>query len=75
MINCGTGTLHWTVAKDAAWLVVSPAGGNGEGTVRVSIDVSGLADGIYAGVITVSDPNASNSPQRVKAVLMVRTDR
>jgi len=75
VINCGTGTLHWTVAKDAAWLVVSPTGGNGEGTVRVSVDASGLEDGIYAGVLTVSDPDASNSPQRVKVVLLIRTGR
>ncbi|MHB8055318.1 MAG: BACON domain-containing protein [Candidatus Aminicenantales bacterium] len=73
--NCGTGALHWTVAKDAAWLAVSPQGGIGEGTLRVSVNTAGLTDGIYAGVITVSDPNASNSPRRIKVVLMVRTDQ
>lgn len=73
--NCGTGTLHWSAVKDASWLRISPASGTGNGTLRISVDPSGLADGIHAGVVTVADPAAENSPRRVKIVVLVRSDR
>jgi len=63
--NCGTGTLRWTVSTNESWLRALPAGGTGTGIVQVSVDLSGLAGGLYVGVLTFADPNASNSPQIV----------
>ncbi len=69
--NTGAGTLNWTVAVDQGWLSCTPSSGSGAGTVTVSVDPSGLAVGTYTGTITVSDPNAVNSPQTVDVKLNI----
>ncbi|MCX6580638.1 MAG: Ig-like domain-containing protein [Candidatus Aminicenantes bacterium] len=70
--NNGTGTLNWEASGDAApWLSFTPTSGTGDSVLSVSIDPSGLAVGDYTGEITISDPNASNSPQTVAVSLHV----
>jgi hypothetical protein len=69
--NSGTGTLNWTLSDDAIWLNCSPDSGIGTGVVTVSVDPIGLAASTYTGTITVSDPNADNSPQTVTVTLKV----
>lgn len=50
-----------------SWLSVSPATGNtsGSGTLTISVDGSKLAAGTYTGTVTVTSPNASNSPATI----------
>jgi hypothetical protein len=48
----GTG-LSWTAESGAAWLLVSPASGQGGGSIQVSIDPSSLASGHHATTVTV----------------------
>ena len=69
--NSGGGTLTWEAVADQAWLTCNPISGSGSGAVTVSIDPSGLSAGTHTGVITVLDPNASNSPQTVNVNLNV----
>jgi hypothetical protein len=69
--NSGTGTLNWTITHDAGWLSVNPASGTDSGVVTVSINPTGLTVGTYTGTITISDPNAVNSPQTVTMDLTV----
>jgi len=72
--NSGQGTLNYAVADDAAWLDVNPAGGTSTGqdvSHTVSANITGLSTGIYSGLITVSSPNATNSPQTVAVTLEV----
>ncbi|MCP5045949.1 MAG: hypothetical protein GY940_02185 [bacterium] len=70
--NDGGGTLSWsTGTADSSWLSVSPASGNGSGVLTVSVDCSGMAEGPYSGSISVSDSNASNSPQSITVNLNV----
>jgi hypothetical protein len=69
--NSGTGTLNWTVSADEGWITVSPTWGQDTGTVMVTVSSSGLPAGTYMGEITVTDVNASNSPQKVKVSLTV----
>jgi hypothetical protein len=69
--NIGEGTLNWTVSKTAAWLFLAPTSGSGDGSVIVSVDTTGLIAGTYRDTIVVTDPQASNSPQRVPVVLFV----
>jgi len=72
-INNGGGeTLNWSVISDAAWLTGSPARGTGNGIITVSVNPVGLVEGTYTGAITVSDPNAVNSPQTVSVTLKVK---
>jgi len=65
--------LHWTATDDATWLFESPTsgilGGGASQLMTVSVDISGLPAGTYAATITVSDPNATNSPQTVSVIL------
>jgi len=69
--NSGSGTLNWTVSENASWLSVSPNSGTNTGTVTASVDASSLSAGTYTTKITVSDPNATNSPQYVNVTLTV----
>ncbi len=69
--NSGAGTLQWTATTNQSWLQTTPANGIGAGAVSVSIDTTGLAPGSYQGVVTITDPNATNSPQSVSVNLVV----
>jgi hypothetical protein len=71
--NSGSGTLNWSAASDKSWLSVTPASGSGSGVVTVTVDGYHLPAGSYTGIITVSDSNASNSPQTVNIALTVYT--
>jgi hypothetical protein len=70
--NSGQGTLNYAVSSDSAWLNVSPASGTSTGrevSHRVSVNIAGLTTGNYTGRITISSPNATNSPQTVAVTL------
>jgi hypothetical protein len=70
--NSGGGTLAYTAVSNVAWMSVSPESGTSTGQSnahRVSINVGGLGAGTRQGVITVSDPRASNSPRQVAVTL------
>ncbi|MGD2093177.1 MAG: hypothetical protein PVH61_43855 [Candidatus Aminicenantes bacterium] len=69
--NIGAGTLNWTISPDQTWITASPLSGTDSGYVTVEVDPSGKSAGTYNGTITVSDPNAVNSPQTVKVQLEV----
>jgi hypothetical protein len=69
--NSGTGTLNWTVSKSRSWISISPTWGQDTGTVTVTVSSSGLTAGSYTGEITVTDVNASNSPQIINVSLTV----
>lgn len=65
------GTVNWTATTEQSWLSISPDSGSGESEVTVSVDAAGLPAGNHIGTITVSDPNATNSPQTVTVTLEV----
>jgi hypothetical protein len=69
--NIGSGTLNWTISPDQTWITAGPSSGTDSGYVTVSVDPSGKSACTYNGTITVSDPNAVNSPQTVKVQLEV----
>lgn len=75
--NTGEGTLRYDVNWDANWLNVTPTSGTSQGASRnhnVAVNTSGLAKGTYRGVITIKDPEASNTPQEVRVNLEMRED-
>ncbi len=65
------GPVYWDVVDDAAWLLCSPVSGADSGVVSVSVDVAGFGAGEYTGTITVSSPDASNSPRTIPVVFNV----
>jgi hypothetical protein len=70
--NSGGGTLDWTASVSATWIQVSPLSGTADMMVTVSIDAAGLTPGSYTGTITISDPNADNSPAVLYIYLEVK---
>jgi len=67
----GAVPLAWTAAGDTSWLNVSPTSGNGSGTITIAINPNGLSAGTFTGAITVSDPNAGNSPLTIPVTLKI----
>jgi hypothetical protein len=79
--NIGTDTLNYTLADDADdydvdWLIISPDSGSSSGTVNEHT-ISVIKDGMnsrnqdYTAKITISSPEAYNSPQMVDVSLKV----
>jgi len=69
--NTGEDTLSWTAGSNKAWLTVDPTSGTNAAKLQVSVNPAGLAAGIQTGKITVSDPDASNSPQEITVTLRI----
>ena len=73
--NSGSGTLDWSATDDADWLSLSPTSGScssGEiNNVTVSVDVTGITTGDYSATITISAPEATNTPQTVAVNLSI----
>jgi len=66
--NSGGGTMNWKAAAGADWISVTPLSGTGDGIIEVGLNSNNayyLGNGIYSGTITVSDPNAVNSPRKI----------
>ncbi|GAI03742.1 unnamed protein product, partial [marine sediment metagenome] len=68
--NLGGGTLNWNieVPNDCNWLIVNPLSGQvieQASDITVTIDTNHVDYGQHSCQITVSDPNATNSPQTV----------
>lgn len=69
--NSGVGTLNWSITDNRVWLSCNPTSGNNSGVVKVNVNPSGLAAGTYTGTITVTDPQAGNSPQHLVVNLRI----
>ncbi|MDH4196392.1 MAG: hypothetical protein OEW05_03190 [Candidatus Aminicenantes bacterium] len=72
--NSGSGRLTYGISADAVWLVASPAQGTSEGEKQdheIAVDSGGLAEGTYSAALTVTDPNASNSPFAIAVALVL----
>jgi hypothetical protein len=69
----GTGTLSWTATVDQPWLAVSPSTGTAPTALSVSVSTAGLGAGTHDGIVTLSAPDASNSPRTVQVVFKVRS--
>ncbi|MBI5114983.1 hypothetical protein HZA56_00755, partial [Candidatus Poribacteria bacterium] len=72
--NSGTGTLSYTISDNADWLACTPASGTStteNDTISVVYTTYALAVGNYSATITVTDANATNSPQTISVSLGV----
>lgn len=72
--NNGAGTLGWTATVGGSgpnWLVVNPTSGAGTGTVNVSVNPEGLAEGRYTRTITIAAAGAYGAPRTVPVALVV----
>jgi hypothetical protein len=72
--NTGGGTLNWEINYDCNWLTAEPNSGISTGEVddvNLSVDKTGLSEGTHTCTLTVSDPNADNSPRTVNVRYVV----
>ena len=69
--NTGGGTLNYTTSDNASWLAVTPASGTAPGTLSVSVDTAGLAQGTYNGAVTVTASGAGGSPATIPVTFTV----
>ena len=73
--NSGAGTVAYTISDNVDWLSVSPATGTSAGEqdpITITYDVSSLRVSNYTAIISVTDPNAINSPQTLTVTLSVK---
>jgi hypothetical protein len=77
--NPGIGTVNYIVAESAAWFSVNPPAGSvtdEADPITITYDngvISTLGVGVYVEAITVTSPEAENSPQTVTVTLMIDT--
>ena len=72
--NSDLETLTYSITDDVDWLTCSPESGTSTGehdTITVNFSTSGLNAGSHSATITISDPNAANSPQHISVSLDV----
>ena len=76
--NSGSGDslLNWTLSEDAPWLNTnvtsgSSVGGGDKTPVGVAVNITGKSAGDYSANITITDPQAGNSPRRVPVTLHI----
>jgi uncharacterized protein (TIGR03437 family) len=69
--------LNFNVATRTAtatnWLVSSPVSGVTGGSLTIGVNQFGLAEGTFTGVVTITSPEAANSPLHVPVVFTVST--
>jgi uncharacterized protein (TIGR03437 family) len=66
-------TLNTTVSSGGNWLTVTGSNAATPSTLTVSVNPSGLAPGVYTAQVTVTAPDAVNSPQSFTVRLNVTT--
>ncbi|MCP4707404.1 MAG: BACON domain-containing protein, partial [Planctomycetes bacterium] len=71
--NTGTGALNWTLTTDAAWITCDPTSGGNGAEVSAAVDSSGLSIGSYSANITITDPQAVDSPKTIAVNLTVKS--
>jgi hypothetical protein len=71
------GTLNWEIRTDCNWVSAEPNSGKCTtevDDVNIVVDISGLGVGLHECELSVSDPNAVNSPQTATVTLHVLDD-
>ena len=64
--QAGSSTLKWYCVPDQSWITVSHDSGQTDlRTITVTMNTTGLSPGVHTGHVSVSSPNADNSPQLV----------
>ena len=64
--NSAGGSLGYLLTPDKSWITTAPKSGISYGewdTIKLSVDISSLAEGRYSGKINISSDDADNSPQ------------
>jgi M6 family metalloprotease-like protein len=71
------GSMAYSLSKTKSWLTLSPTSGTVAAetdSITVSFDATLLASGSYADTITITSPEASNSPRTIPVSFSVNGD-
>lgn len=72
--NSSYGEINYTISTDVDWLTLTPESGiatSEEDTITVDYDTTGLSEGVHRATITISDPEAGNSPFEIPVTMAV----
>ena len=72
--NCGGGTLDWSIFENCEWLKVYPVCGSSHGQINevmLTVDSNLVTLGDYTCTLTITAPDAINSPLDVRVKLNV----
>jgi hypothetical protein len=69
--NTGSGVLNWSVSDNADWLTCSPTSGINSEVVTVTVSAGDKSAGTYTAAVTISAPNANDSPRTLQVTLIV----
>ena len=72
LTNTGVGAMTWKAVPSGTWLAVSPGNGTGDAILTISIKRTNLAVGNYTRKITLTAPNATNTPQIITVHLKIK---
>ena len=72
-ISAGGASTTWAVTSNQAWLTAVPSSTLTPGTLTVTANPTGLAEGTYNGTVTLYAPGATNSPVVIPVTLGVKT--
>ncbi len=75
--NTGGGAMTYSLSKTQSWLTLSSTNGaivNETDTIYVTLDSTLLASGTYNDTITITSPEASNSPRTIPVTFSVNGD-
>jgi hypothetical protein len=72
----GENALSYTISSNRSWLTVYPLDGEATqswDTIEVSVDVDDFSNGTYNGKITITAPDAENTPVEISVTVEVGT--
>jgi len=72
--NVGDSNMTYSITNDVVWLSCAPTEGSSTGehdTITITYDTSALSTGRYTGAITITSPEATNSPLTIPVSLFV----
>jgi hypothetical protein len=72
-ITAGGVITTWAASSATAWITVTASNSLTPGTLTISVNPSGMAQGTYNGAVTVSAPGAGNSPMTIPVTLAIKS--
>lgn len=70
-ITSDNAVLNFNVNDDQPWISFAPPQGQTPNAVNISVDITGLPDGVYVGSVTIASAEADNSPVVVPVTLTI----
>ncbi len=70
-IDSTAGELSWEAGADVSWITLHPASGVTPAPVTLTVDTTGMAEGIYNAVVTIGQAGSNPCPVTVNVTLVL----